>query len=122
MLKKIFLGHYLKFFDFLFSLVLSYNTQIRQSNCLGDDQIIKYFIKDYKLKNVKTKEDEKKIEEEFINDKEYVRHNHEIYIKIIVNLKNEKLKEQNNILEELQIDHKNKNIEKIFELVDIIKK
>ena len=78
--KKIFLGHYLKFFDFLFSLVLRYNTQIRQSNCLGDDQIIKYFIKDYKLKNVKTKEDEKKIEEEFINDKEYVRHNHEIYI------------------------------------------
>ena len=120
--KKIFLGHYLKFFDFLFSLVLRYNTQIRQSNCLGDDQIIKYFIKDYKLKNVKTKEDEKKIEEEFINDKEYVRHNHEIYIKIIENLKNEKLKEQNNILEELQIDRKNKNIEKIFELVDIVKK
>lgn len=115
--KKFFLKKYKKFFDYVFNLVLKNNKKNSYENLLSQMYDKNVLIKDYLIKNIT---DENKIAEieKQMYEKDFVKQNYNILIKILneSDLKNKK--EKYEILKDLNIK-KNKNTDKILKLINI---
>lgn len=115
--KKFFLKKYKKFFDYVFNLVIKNNKKNSYENLLSQMYDKNVLIKDYLIKNIT---DENKIAEieKHMYEKDFVKQNYNILIKILNESDLKDKKEKYEILKDLNIKA-NKNTDKILKLINI---
>jgi hypothetical protein len=114
--KRNFFKVFRLFLNFLYRLVVAYNKQNEFNKYARFVEVKKYLIYKKKIENVFDIEKLKKLENEFNNDKKYIKNNMNIYKEIIQEIKEKEENKINEIKKEINFDKSKTSENKLRQL------